>query len=69
MDKTLCPLCGNENACGMAAADSASRCWCEDVRVGADLLARVPDAAKRKVCICRACATAALQGEAGAKRA
>jgi hypothetical protein len=69
MAREACPLCGQDNACGMDAGSSTSRCWCEDVTMGADLLAKVPEAAKGTVCICRACALAALKREGDADRA
>jgi hypothetical protein len=31
-------------------------CWCTQVDFGADLLARVPEPARRLACICAACA-------------
>lgn len=49
-----CPLCGEPNDCGMAAGNSA--CWCFGVTIPGEVLERIPDAAKDKVCICRRCA-------------
>jgi len=34
-------------------------CWCTQMDFGADLLARVPDSARDRACICAACAGAA----------
>lgn len=54
-----CPLCGGPNGCVPAESGSfAGTCWCKDVAFSAELLARVPEAARQKACICRACATA-----------
>jgi hypothetical protein len=49
-----CPLCGEHNACGMAAG--AGSCWCFSTKVPADVLERVPQEARDKVCVCEACA-------------
>jgi Cysteine-rich CWC len=54
-----CPLCGSDNACVMQSASPGSACWCQDAQFSEGLLARVPEAAKRKVCICAKCARAA----------
>jgi len=53
-----CPLCGGPNGCAPAASGSfASGCWCKEVVFSKDALARVPEAARNKACLCRACAT------------
>lgn len=58
----LCPLCGRPNACAMeverVTGASQPPCWCMDVDFGAELLARVPPAARRLACICARCAAA-----------
>ena len=55
VDPKRCPLCGVDNACGSEA--SASSCWCWDMEIPADVLAKVPEAAQGRACVCRACAT------------
>ncbi|PIQ56205.1 MAG: hypothetical protein COW02_01480 [Comamonadaceae bacterium CG12_big_fil_rev_8_21_14_0_65_59_15] len=59
----LCPLCGQPNQCAMHARQSGGvaqePCWCTQVKMGADLLNRVPKTARGKVCVCEACARAA----------
>jgi hypothetical protein len=50
-----CPLCGDQNACGMAAGEGS--CWCFSTKIPADVLERVPAEARDKVCVCEACAT------------
>ena len=50
-----CPICGGPNDCGGAAGKS--ECWCANVKISPDALARVPELAKGKVCVCRACAS------------
>ncbi len=55
-----CPLCGQPNLCALemqrATGQPQPPCWCVDVRFSPELLARVPEAAQRKACICAACA-------------
>ena len=56
-----CPLCGGPNGCAPAASGSFDvGCWCKDVVFSKDALARVPEAARNKACLCRHCATADL---------
>lgn len=56
----LCPLCGGPNQCAMEveriAGEKQPPCWCAQVDFSTDLLARVPDEARRLACICAACA-------------
>lgn len=49
-----CPICGGPNDCGGAAGKS--ECWCAAVKISPEALARVPEEAKRKVCMCAKCA-------------
>lgn len=55
-----CPLCGQPNQCAMElerrTGEKQPPCWCTGVSFDAALLARVPDEAKRRACICPACA-------------
>ncbi|MFH1497334.1 MAG: cysteine-rich CWC family protein [Verrucomicrobiota bacterium] len=62
VDPRRCPLCGRANRCGEAAGGGGGRCWCFDVKVPAELLARVPTHARGKVCVCRGCVEAHLRG-------
>jgi hypothetical protein len=39
-------------------AAGAASCWCFATKVTAEALARIPEAARGKVCLCRGCATA-----------
>lgn len=56
----LCPLCGNANQCNLAegaeGADAAVPCWCFDVAVSKEALARVPVEKIDKTCLCPRCA-------------
>jgi hypothetical protein len=54
VDTTRCPLCGESNQCGMAAG--ATECWCFGAKISADVLERVPDAARGVACVCASCA-------------
>ncbi len=53
-------MCGQPNQCAMeterATGEKQPPCWCTQVDFSADLLARVPDDAKRLACICPECA-------------
>lgn len=60
IDPSKCPLCGAGNACGAVAAGRPDpSCWCVGERFSAALLARVPEAARMRACICPACVAAA----------
>ncbi|MDH5205717.1 MAG: cysteine-rich CWC family protein [Hylemonella sp.] len=60
-DPTRCPLCGQSNGCANEAARATGQpqppCWCTRAEFSAELLARVPPSARRRACICQACAT------------
>ncbi|MES2481487.1 MAG: cysteine-rich CWC family protein [Pseudomonadota bacterium] len=60
VDPNRCPLCGQPNACAneeeRRTGVKQPPCWCTAVDFSADLLARVPDEAKRAACICARCA-------------
>jgi Cysteine-rich CWC len=60
IDTARCPLCGNLNACAIAAG-SKDPCWCTNVHFSEELLASVPPEARDRVCICAACAVAAIE--------
>jgi hypothetical protein len=53
-----CPICGNDNACGLAAGQTT--CWCFEATIPADVLDRVPPEARDRSCICPTCAAATL---------
>ncbi len=63
VDPGRCPLCGAANGCAMQAERDTGQpqppCWCTRATFSDALLARVPEAARRKACICAACAAAA----------
>ena len=60
-DPTHCPLCGRANLCAMQAERltgvKQGPCWCTQVDFNRAVLARIPEAARDKACICQACAT------------
>ena len=60
VDPTVCPLCGQPNRCAneveRATGVPQPPCWCTQVDFSAELLARVPTAAKDRACICAVCA-------------
>ena len=54
----VCPLCGGPNDCRAAQTGSfEQRCWCADVAIDADALARIPAVERNLACLCRRCAT------------
>jgi len=54
VDKTRCPLCGGDNACGVARGEG--NCWCFTTPVPADVIERVPADLRDVACVCAACA-------------
>ena len=67
IDTNLCPLCGGDNRCGMAADPLAQGCWCRSAEFGA-AIALLPEAARGKVCICARCAREAELAASSAVR-
>jgi len=51
----ICPLCGGDNQCAMAAGQPAASCWCQDVVISPAALAAIPAASVGKHCLCPAC--------------
>ncbi|HZY17247.1 MAG TPA: cysteine-rich CWC family protein [Ramlibacter sp.] len=62
MPATACPLCGADNRCAMESqrrtGHSQPPCWCTRASFPPDLLARVPEEARARACICPGCAGA-----------
>jgi prepilin-type N-terminal cleavage/methylation domain-containing protein/prepilin-type processing-associated H-X9-DG protein len=53
---SLCPLCGGTNGCQLCApVTGKGPCWCVNVAMPAELLARVPENFRDRACVCRAC--------------
>jgi hypothetical protein len=59
LNATRCPLCGYDNRCAMeierATGQKPGPCWCVSQSFSAELLARLPDEARGKACICANC--------------
>jgi hypothetical protein len=59
LDPTRCPLCGQANECAnqveLATGVKQSSCWCTQLTFDPVLFDRLPEAARRKICICPAC--------------
>lgn len=56
-----CPLCGAANDCAASAGGRLDvACWCRDLTIGPELLARIAPAERGIACICRTCAAAGL---------
>jgi hypothetical protein len=64
VDPSRCPLCGAGNGCAMeaerATGEKQPPCWCTRVDFNRDVLEAIPPAARRRACICEACATQAV---------
>lgn len=55
-DPAHCPLCGRPNECQLATqAGYKGPCWCMKVNFPPELLARVPEEARRCACLCHGC--------------
>ncbi len=64
-DPTLCPVCGQANSCalaqgassaGTAAEGTGPACWCREVAIRPEALARIPLRALDIACLCPRCA-------------
>jgi len=60
VDPSRCPLCGASNACGGEAG--VASCWCRDLKIPAEVLDRIPAAARDRACVCERCAGGANAG-------
>ena len=59
LPNTACPLCGRANDCAVARCGSFEvDCWCRDVAVSRESLARLPEADRGRACLCPRCANA-----------
>ena len=54
-DPRQCPLCGRPNESGMARGKGS--CWCFRTPVPAEVLEKLPGAARDRACVCQTCAT------------
>ncbi|HET8917995.1 MAG TPA: cysteine-rich CWC family protein [Candidatus Binatia bacterium] len=52
-DPRRCPLCGDLNACGIAAGEK--NCWCFTELVPPEILKKIPAEARGIACVCRFC--------------
>ena len=55
IDDSTCPLCQQQNRCEVQAAQAGETCWCMNTQVPAELLAKIPENLRNKICICNAC--------------
>lgn len=53
-DRSVCPLCGENNSCGMLRGETT--CWCFEARISEATLNAIPSERRGVSCICRACA-------------
>jgi len=63
-DPTRCPLCGGDNRCAMETEKATGLpqppCWCVTETFPPALMARIPEAARGRACLCPGCVKAAL---------
>jgi len=53
----LCPLCHAANQCELLeAANAGKTCWCMQIKIAPEVLAKVPSEKVNLACICHACA-------------
>jgi len=50
----ICPLCGSDNQCAIAAGKSGESCWCQAVTISPEARAKAADTASER-CLCPAC--------------
>lgn len=51
-----CPLCGNDNACGLfASPEGKGECWCFSRPAKPDVLKRLPADLRNQACLCSHC--------------
>ncbi|MFZ5893730.1 MAG: cysteine-rich CWC family protein [Myxococcota bacterium] len=55
LDTSLCPLCGKSNSCAVVSG-SKEPCWCTSVSISRETLARIPQEAVDRACLCPRCA-------------
>ncbi|HVW06408.1 MAG TPA: cysteine-rich CWC family protein [Vicinamibacterales bacterium] len=55
VDPARCPLCGEDNACGIARGTGT--CWCFAAKIPEDVLAHVPPDLRNVACVCERCAS------------
>jgi hypothetical protein len=51
----ICPLCGGDNECAVAAGKPPDSCWCKKVTISPKALAAIPVESVDKYCLCPAC--------------
>lgn len=54
-DPDRCPLCGEDNHCGMRAGSKT--CWCYSAKLLPGVIERLPPEAQHVACLCEKCAT------------
>ena len=58
----LCPLCGQPNLCAMeterVTGIKQPPCWCAQAQFSAELLNKIPEAARGIACLCATCVQA-----------
>ena len=59
VNQRACPMCNGDNNCESEDAKAEGRpenpCWCRNYKFTEEVLARIPEAAQGKACICEGC--------------
>ena len=55
IDEARCPVCGEDNRCGVLQGSDIRTCWCMSTAIPRELRDRVPAEQAGKACICAAC--------------
>jgi hypothetical protein len=55
LDAQRCPLCGEVNHCAVALG--RGECWCFNVEISDEVIARIPPEAQQRACVCASCAS------------
>ncbi|REK75703.1 hypothetical protein DX130_01070 [Paenibacillus paeoniae] len=58
MMSAACPLCGGGNSCAALLEENPRDCWCFHAAIPKELLARIPEEARGKSCVCENCVRA-----------
>ncbi|HAC34585.1 MAG TPA: hypothetical protein DCF45_08730 [Gammaproteobacteria bacterium] len=58
-----CPVCGEQNNCGLLNQNGNQQCWCVDVNPADGILDSLPQEVRGKVCLCRRCLDSASVAE------
>ena len=55
MKKGICPVCGEENKCGMLRGIDHNECWCTKVEFDKEIFELIPEEYRGISCVCLSC--------------